>query len=109
MANARARFTAWSLQVQKSSVDNTNHLSGAPRGQPTSGTVGSPWATTMAQGSESQNCASDTLDVARADRGYFTGEENPGLAKQAGSRSRCQAQKTSGAKSAGRFGKPDLV
>jgi transposase len=61
---------------------------------------------TMAQAAKAA-LRSDNLDVV-ADRGYFKGE---GIlaCEQAGSRSRLPKPQTSGAKSAGRFGKPDFV
>ena len=61
---------------------------------------------TMAQAAKSALC-SDNLDVV-ADRGYFKGEEILAC-EQAGVAVTLPKPQTSGARSAGRFGKPDFV
>src|SRR5260370_3000326 len=61
---------------------------------------------TMAQAAKAA-LRSDSLDVV-ADRGYFKGEEILAC-EQAGVAVTLPKPQTSGAKSAGRFGKPDFV
>ena len=88
----------------QSAVDTTNHLIvahevtniGADRSQ----------LATMAQAAKAA-LRSDNLDVV-ADRGYFKGEEILAC-EQAGVAVTLPKPQTSGAKSAGRFGKPDFV
>jgi transposase len=88
----------------QSSVDTTNHLIVAHE-VTNVGTDRSQLAT-MAQAAKAA-LRSDNLDVV-ADRGYFKGEEILAC-EQAGVAVTLPKPQTSGAKSAGRFGKPDFV
>src|SRR5476651_1643056 len=88
----------------QSAVDTTNHLIVA-HAVTNVGTDRSQLAT-MAQAAKAALC-SDNLDVV-ADRGYFKGEEILAC-EQAGVAVTLPKPQTSGAKSAGRFGKPDFV
>ncbi len=88
----------------QSAVDTTNHLIGAHE-VTNVGTDRSQLAT-MAQAAKAA-LRSDSLDVV-ADRGYFKGEEILAC-EQAGVAVTLPKPHTSGAKSAGRFGKPDFV
>jgi len=88
----------------QSAVDTTNHLIVAHE-VTNVGTDRSQLAT-MAQAAKAALC-SDNLDVV-ADRGYFKGEEILAC-EQAGVAVTLPKPQTSGAKSAGRFGKPDFV
>src|SRR6266550_79211 len=92
-----------SYNVQ-SAVDTTNHLIVAHE-VTNVGTDRSQLAT-MAQAAKAA-LRSDNLDVV-ADRGYFKGEEILAC-EQAGVAVTLPKPQTSGAKSAGRFGKPDFV
>src|SRR6185312_3593364 len=85
----------------QSAVDTTNHLIVAHE-VTNIGTDRSQLAT-MAKAA----LRSDNLDVV-ADRGYFKGEEILAC-EQAGAAVTLPKPQTSGAKSAGRFGKPDFV
>src|SRR6195952_3738062 len=88
----------------QAAVDTTNHLIVAHEVT----NVGSDKSqlTTMAQATKAA-LRSDHLDVV-ADRGYFKGEELLAC-EQAGVAVTLPKPQTSGAKSAGRFGKPDFV
>ena len=88
----------------QSAVDTTNHLIVAHE-VTNVGTDRSQLAT-MAQAAKAA-LRSDHLDVV-ADRGYFKGEELLAC-EQAGVAVTLPKPQTSGAKSAGRFGKPDFV
>src|SRR6476660_2168999 len=88
----------------QSAVDTTNHLIVAHE-VTNIGTDRSQLAT-MAQATKAA-LRSEHLDVV-ADRGYFKGEELLAC-EQAGVAVTLPKPQTSGAKSAGRFGKPDLV
>ena len=88
----------------QSAVDTTNHLIVA-HAVTNVGTDRSQLAT-MAQAAKAA-LRSDNLDVV-ADRGYFKGEEILAC-EQAGVAVTLPKPQTSGAKSAGRFGKPDFV
>ena len=88
----------------QSAVDTTNHLIVAHE-VTNVGTDRSQLAT-MAQAAKAA-LRSDKLDVI-ADRGYFKGEEILAC-EQAGVAVTLPKPQTSGAKSAGRFGKPDFV
>jgi len=88
----------------QSAVDTTNHLIVAHE-VTNVGTDRSQLAT-MAQAAKAA-LRSDNLDVV-ADRGYFKGEEILAC-EQAGVAVTLPKPHTSGAKSAGRFGKPDFV
>src|SRR5260370_31350397 len=88
----------------QSAVDITNHLIVAHE-VTNVGTDISQLAT-MAQAAKAA-LRSDNLDVV-ADRGYFKGEEILAC-EQAGVAVTLPKPQTSGAKSAGRFGKPDFV
>src|ERR1019366_8814058 len=88
----------------QSAVDPTNHLIVAHE-VTNVGTDRSQLAT-MAQAAKAA-LRSDNLDVV-ADRGYFKGEEILAC-EQAGVAVPLPKPQTSGAKSAGRFGKPDFV
>jgi hypothetical protein len=88
----------------QSAVDTTNHLIVAHE-VTNVGTDRSQLAT-MAQAAKAA-LRSDNLDVV-ADRGYFKGEEILAC-EQAGIAVTLPKPQTSGAKSAGRFGKPDFV
>ena len=88
----------------QSAVDTTNHLIVAHE-VTNVGTDRSQLAT-MAQAAKAA-LRSDNLDVV-ADRGYFKGEEILAC-EQAGVAVTLPKPQTSGAKSAGRFGKPDFV
>jgi transposase len=88
----------------QSAVDTTNHLIVAHE-VTNIGTDRSQLAT-MAQAAKAA-LGSDNLDVV-ADRGYFKGEEILAC-EQAGVAVTLPKPQTSGAKSAGRFGKPDFV
>src|SRR6266404_3622765 len=88
----------------QSAVDTTNHLIVAHE-VTNVGTDRSQLAT-MAQAAKAA-LRSDSLDVV-ADRGYFKGEEILAC-EQAGVAVTLPKPQTSGAKSAGRFGKPDFV
>ncbi len=88
----------------QSAVDTTNHLIVAHE-VTNIGTDRSQLAT-MAQAAKAA-LRSDSLDVV-ADRGYFKGEEILAC-EQAGVAVTLPKPQTSGAKSAGRFGKPDFV
>ncbi len=88
----------------QSAVDTTNHLIVAHE-VTNIGTDRSQLAT-MAQAAKAA-LHSDNLDVV-ADRGYFKGEEILAC-EQAGVAVTLPKPQTSGAKSAGRFGKPDFV
>lgn len=88
----------------QSAVDTTNHLIVAHE-VTNVGTDRSQLAT-MAQAAKAA-LRSDNLDVV-ADRGYFKGEEILAC-EQAGVSVTLPKPQTSGAKSAGRFGKPDFV
>src|SRR5213595_214166 len=88
----------------QSAVDTTNHLIVAHE-VTNVGTDRSQLAT-MAQAAKAA-LRSDSLDVV-ADRGYFKGEEILAC-EQAGVAVTLPKPHTSGAKSAGRFGKPDFV
>jgi transposase len=88
----------------QSAVDTTNHLIVAHE-VTNVGTDRSQLAT-MAQAARAA-LRSDNLDVV-ADRGYFKGEEILAC-EQAGVAVTLPKPQTSGAKSAGRFGKPDFV
>jgi transposase len=88
----------------QSAVDTTNHLIVAHE-VTNIGTDRSQLAT-MAQAAKAA-LRSDNLDVV-ADRGYFKGEEILAC-EQAGVAVTLPKPQTSGAKSAGRFGKPDFV
>ena len=88
----------------QSAVDTTNHLIVAHE-VTNIGTDRSQLAT-MAQAAKAA-LRSDNLDVV-ADRGYFKGEEILAC-EQAGVTVTLPKPQTSGAKSAGRFGKPDFV
>ncbi len=88
----------------QSAVDTTNHLIVAAAVIDI-GTDRSQLAT-MAQAAKAA-LRSDSLDVV-ADRGYFKGEEILAC-EQAGVAVTLPKPQTSGAKSAGRFGKPDFV
>ena len=88
----------------QSAVDTTNHLIVAHE-VTNVGTDRSQLAT-MAQAAKAALCG-DHLDVV-ADRGYFKGEELLAC-EQAGVAVTLPKPQTSGAKSAGRFGKPDFV
>ena len=88
----------------QSAVDTTNHLIVAHE-VTNVGTDRSQLAT-MAQAAKAA-LRSDNLDVV-ADRGYFKGEELLAC-EQAGVAVTLPKPQTSGAKSAGRFGKPDFV
>src|SRR5262245_20263716 len=87
----------------QSAVDTTNHLIVAHE-VTNVGTDRSQLAT-MAQAAKAA-LHSDNLDVV-ADRGYFKGEELLAC-EQAGAAVTLPKPQTSGAKSAGRFGKPDF-
>jgi len=88
----------------QSAVDTTNHLIVAHE-VTNVGTDRSQLAT-MAQAAKAA-LRSDNLDVV-ADRGYFKGEEIL-VCEQSGVAVTLPKPQTSGAKSAGRFGKPDFV
>src|SRR6202049_4355532 len=88
----------------QSAVDTTNHLIVAHK-VTNVGTDRSQLAT-MAQAAKAA-LRSDSLDVV-ADRGYYKGEEILAC-EQAGVAVTLPKPQTSGAKSAGRFGKPDFV
>src|ERR1700720_3937334 len=104
---SRADFIATTFGFRFSvhtAVDTTNHLIVAHE-VTNIGTDRSQLAT-MAQAAKAA-LRSDNLDVV-ADRGYFKGEEILAC-EQAGVAVTLPKPQTSGAKSAGRFGKPDFV